>query len=147
MTGEQRAGFVPQLRVAFRAAGFRSGRQFALSIGMEPTYFARITSGAVKRPTDETLKRIAEGLGLQYTDVLSWLVDFDGAGEEERHEGDTVLDDVVAFIEHDPEVQAQLLSLERAVDAETFAAFKELLAEAWKSSILTTVRSVRLGQE
>lgn len=49
---------------------FGSQRQFALALGMEPTYLNRIVKGYVQRPDPETLARMGEALGVPYARML-----------------------------------------------------------------------------
>lgn len=53
------------------ASHHRNQRQFALAIGMEPTYMNRIVKGTVKRPDPETLQKMAAALALDYGELLA----------------------------------------------------------------------------
>jgi transcriptional regulator with XRE-family HTH domain len=48
------------------ASRFRSQRQFAKAIEMEPTYLNRIIKGNVQRPDPETLRKMADALERPY---------------------------------------------------------------------------------
>ncbi len=61
-------------------ARYPSRRQFAKAIDMEPAYLTRILKDKV-RSEDETIERLAKGLGLPMMEVLSWRVE---AGGENR---------------------------------------------------------------
>jgi transcriptional regulator with XRE-family HTH domain len=52
------------------ASRHRNQRQFALAIGMEPTYLNRIVKGLVQRPDPETLQKMATALGKPYGELL-----------------------------------------------------------------------------
>jgi transcriptional regulator with XRE-family HTH domain len=73
-TVEMNAEFGTKLRWAIRARfGPNQEREFARTIGMDPTQLSRTLNGKVgKRPEIETLQRYADGLGLPLRTLIDW---------------------------------------------------------------------------
>jgi transcriptional regulator with XRE-family HTH domain len=73
-TVDMNVAFGAKLRWAIRSRfGPNQEREFARTIGMDPTQLSRTLNGKVgKRPEIETLQRYADGLGLPLRTVLDW---------------------------------------------------------------------------
>lgn len=98
---EMNAEFGTKLRWAIRARfGPNQEREFARTIGMDPTQLSRTLNGKVgKRPEIETLQRYADGLGLPLRTLIDWTLpegargdDGDAGKDGTGHEGGDIFD-------------------------------------------------------
>jgi transcriptional regulator with XRE-family HTH domain len=130
------------------ASRYGSQRQFAIAIGMEPTYLNRIVKGYVQRPDPETLARMAEALGLPYAE-LAKLAGYpspgagNGGGNGEppappAEEVDRAFDPaaIVAYVEAkpDPQHRAQLARQKARRTPESYTRLCLRINRAWTSN-------------
>jgi transcriptional regulator with XRE-family HTH domain len=137
------------------ASDFRSQRQFALAIEMEPTYLNRIIKGNVQRPDPETLRKMADKLDRPYAELLeaAGYPPIGGYGNDETRAPlppgipDAPLDvrRIVAFVESHPDAsfRAELLEIKAEIAPEDYEAMCVDTWRAWLSNGQLAVRTAR----
>jgi transcriptional regulator with XRE-family HTH domain len=137
------------------ASDFRSQRQFALAIEMEPTYLNRIIKGNVQRPDPETLRKMADKLDRSYAELLEAAgyppIGGSDNGETRRPlapvEPDAALDPerIVKFVESHPDAsfRAELAEIRAEIADEDYVAMCVDTFRAWLSNGQLAVRTAR----
>lgn len=129
------------VRARRKAQGWTQ-EQLAARAGVDQTFISQVETGRVAQPSFAYFRRLADGLGVPVDELMGVAGLLEGPGPAE----DSGLGQVVAFLERDADLRAQLEELRAAEPPEVYAQVVSGLAEVWKSH-LRMLRQTRRNRE
>lgn len=156
--------FAARLRTALSGSRLRTQRALAEASGIDVTYLSRLFNGKVAQPSYDTVRRLAEALGVGIGDLAPYFVVQDvahplpaGVGTSEDDgvelavlEVDQMSDaEAVAFVEGLPgRYHHRMLADERQLRTdESYARFCRGILRAWVSNRQAALEAARSARE